>query len=190
MDQIKVFPDSGARWTNYNAFPRRVKTIFPKKNIGHLKPKMITCTMLTVLLSALSIFIAVVENRAHKVRVITINSFTYSLRLALIATSFLQGLLLIFYWSLRSKVNKAYNMFFSKSGVFAGNDCKKLMTFEFILISIVQPYTYNIVIFDNDYSFVTLDDLITICVLCRSYFLFKLLYDASYYNSYRAQWVG
>ncbi|OMJ77933.1 hypothetical protein SteCoe_22371 [Stentor coeruleus] len=151
---------------------------------------MITCTMLTVLLSILSIFIAVVENRSHKVRVITVNSFTISLRLALMGTSLLQGVLLIVYWSLRSKVNKAYSIFFSKSGVFAGSDCKKLMIFEFILISIVQPYTFNIVILDNDYSFITLDDLITICVLCRSYFLFKLLYDASYYNSYRAQWVG
>ena len=86
-------------------------------------------------------------------------------------------------------MNEAYNKSYCHNGIISGNNNKKLVIFEFFISLISYPYSYNEVVYNHEGTVLTLDDTITILMLLRVYFLFKFLYDMSYYNSNRAQWV-
>lgn len=190
MESIKVTPYSATIRQKSNSLPRRVSTIFPQRSITSLKPKLIRNSLLNLLISIIIVFIALFENNRYSQAIIKVDLFNLYLRIGIISLSLVQFCLLAHYWSLRVKINEAYFISYSKSGIFAGNNCKKLIIFEFSLVFIIQPYGFNEIIYESATSLVTLDDMITVLILSRSYFLIKFLYDSSYFNSNRAQWIA
>ena len=186
----KVVPLNDDTFYRFSTLPRRINTIFPQKNIKTIKPQLIMNSFSTMLLNLLIIVLAVAENNSYAEKNITISISLLYARIVMIAISVLQIFLLVHYWSLRLKFNAAYNKSFIISGFFKGTDCKKLIIFEFFITIIVQPYKFNTVLINDSNVFITLDDLITLISLLRLHFLFRFIYDISYYNSIRAQWIA
>lgn len=170
-------------------FPRRVSTIFPQIPVTDLKPKLKRMSFIVLLLSCLCIILSLDQNLAYSKNTLAPSLIQLSERVTIIVLNLAQILALIQYWLLRVKMNEAYNKSYCYKGILSGNSNKNLVIFEFIISSLCYPYKYNTIIYNNDGTVLTLDDLITILMFSRIYFLFKFLYDISYYNSNRALWV-
>lgn len=185
----KITPFSFPSMGRSERFPRRVSTVFPQIPIKDLKPNMKKSSFTILFSSILCIILSLHQNSAYSLSNHNPSKIQLSERITISILSLLQILTLGHYWSLRVKMNEAYNKSYCHKGIISGNNNKKLVLFEFFISGISYPYSYNEVIYNNEGTILTLDDIITILMLLRIHFLFKFLYDISYYNSNRAQWV-
>lgn len=188
LSLTKVYPEK-AILKKKTALPRRIRTMFPQKNISDLKPKIITSSLACLIISVVSIIVTLIENLSFERGDHHISEYRLYLRLCLFGLSLIQIFFLIHYWTLRGKINDGYEEYYANSGVFLGNNYKKLVVFEFTLAMIAQPYTFDTILYKSEFTYITFSDMISVLILFKCYFLFKFLYDSSYYNSYRAQWI-
>lgn len=185
----KILPLDLITMNRQTHFPRRVSTIFPQIPVKDLKPKMKKLSFVVLFSSFLCIVLGLDQNLAYTKNSLTPSQIQLSERVTIIILSLVQILALIQYWHLRVKMNEAYNKSYYTKGILSGNNHKNTVIFEFTISSLVYPYNYNTIIYNNEGTVLTLDDLITILLFSRIYFIFKFLYDVSYYNSNRAIWV-
>lgn len=189
MGKKTIVPENRKFMNRRASLPERVGTIFPAIDVTYTKPHIIANSSIMLLLSLLSIFVALIENGSYESKDLQVNPFQLSCRVCIIFTTITQIGLLCHYWHLRTKLNKSYSVTYSATNTFSGSNCKKLLASEFAITCIIKPLYFNPVLYETNLIFFTLDDLLTILILFRTYFIFRFIYDFSYFNSTKARWV-
>ncbi|CAG9317052.1 unnamed protein product [Blepharisma stoltei] len=169
--------------------PTRVATIFPELDISKLKIRFKINSILTGILSVIILVLSIVENESYYYNDFKSTTNINLLRAIIIALNAWLISFVIQYYSIKLHLSKAYRECHINSQLW-DIPIRNWMIFEiFICFPATPPYLdWSFEVHElNTYALLSIDDIILGISFIKLYFVFKMIYETSYYSSQKAE---
>lgn len=169
--------------------PKHTKTVLPTININKLKTGQKFNTLLTFLISLFIVIGNIYQSDEFYNQNYELTTDINIVRIFLVALTGLQIVLVVFYYKNALKIKISYKILSKHSAVYQDKDILARLILELLISIIVIPpyFEYTFIVSQlSIYSTLSTSDILLALIFLKTYYLFKFVYEISFYNSTRS----